>query len=271
MAAVVLHKPSVPPRDCVDLHVLDVGQGLTVVMRTSAHAVVYDAGPAFRSGTDTAALVTIPFLDALGIAEIDLLVVSHADLDHAGGFASLISAKSTGEVIAGEALSGAPANVEPCVAGQRWILDALHLTVVHPGSDSAWHGNNASCVLLAAIGDQKVLLTGDIEAGVESFLVEHLPLANTVIVPHHGSNTSSSERFVNALRPQTAIVSTGYRNRWGFPKPGVVDRWRSVGSEVVNTAADGAVSQRICRGIPPAPLRRNRRDNRRFWSLPVNP
>jgi competence protein ComEC len=271
LLAVVLYRPPPPPANCVDLHVLDVGQGLTAVLRTTEHTIVFDTGPSFRNGSDTALLVTIPFLDGIGAERVDLLVVSHADLDHAGGVASLLGARTVLRSVAGEPDATPLVDPRPCHSGQHWVFDALELSVLHPSAGSAWTGNNASCVLLAKIGEHRILLTGDIESAVENLLAGQLPKVDTVLVPHHGSNTSSSTKFVDALRPNLAIVSAGYANRWGFPKPEVVDRWQHVGSVVANTAADGALAQRYCRGAPAALLRRHRRDTKRLWHMPAEP
>ncbi len=265
--AVLLYRPAPPPSGCMDLHVLDVGQGLTTLLRTTNHSIVFDTGPAFRSGSDTATLVTIPFLRALGIQRIDLLVISHGDLDHAGGVASLLGELSVTRAIAGEPRLLDDIDAEQCVAGQSWQFDGLGLSVIHPHAGAAWSGNDASCVLMASLGRHRVLLTGDIESPVENLLAADLLPVSVALIPHHGSNTSSSRNFVAALRPDIAIVSAGYANRWGFPRPAVTARWRSIGSQILNTAEDGAITQRLCSNKPAAPVQRQRADNKRLWHL----
>jgi competence protein ComEC len=138
---------------------------------------------------------------------------------------------------------------------------------LHPAPDAAWDGNNASCVLEVTTGNHKILLTGDIETPVEATLLEKSLTGpvNTVIVPHHGSRTSSSPDFVDRLRPQLAIVSAGFGNRWGFPKADVVRRWEHAGARLLETATSGAIGQRICTGSGADTLRLQRRDSRRYW------
>ncbi|MGI9261122.1 MAG: ComEC/Rec2 family competence protein, partial [Woeseiaceae bacterium] len=216
----------------------------------------------------TAKLVTVPFLDNLAERKIDLLIVSHADLDHAGGVTTLLASKTIESVVTGEAIPQLP-NATRCGVGQTWHFGQMQLRVLHPQPDSAWSGNNASCVLLVQLAEHRLLLTGDIESPVERLLTPALENVDVVIVPHHGSNTSSSLAFVQALRPRLALVSAGFGNRWGLPTPAVVDRWRSVGAEIAITANDGALSQRYCRGLEPGELRRNRVSARRFWTQPL--
>jgi len=261
--ALVAYVPTPPPGGCADLHVLDVGQGLAVVTQTRRHILVFDTGMAFRSGSSVAEQVVLPFLASRGASRIDWLLISHADIDHSGGFEALAAGIDTGTVLAGEPLPGAQA----CRAGREWIADGVRFRILHPGSATERSGNNASCVLLVSAGAHGVLLTGDIEAGAERDILERglVGEVDVVVVPHHGSLTSSSAPFVGATSPRLAIVSAGYGNRWGFPKDAVVRRWRSVGAEVINTATAGAVSLRLCARGGVVELRKDRQTRRRFW------
>lgn len=268
---VVLHRPAGPPESCVDLHVLDVGQGLSTLVRTHSHALLYDAGPAFRSGNDTGKLVVAPYLRESGVEELDLLVISHGDNDHAGGAASVADAVSVVAILHGEAeidepLAGA-APASRCQAGQFWRWDEIRFTVLHPSRSAYPEGNNASCVIQISVGDRHVLLTGDIEAAAERALLSAGMLTSTTIalVPHHGSKTSSSAAFVESLSPSLAIVSAGYANRWGMPTSDVVDRWSGSGARVVNTADSGQIAVRLCADRSRDTFSRQRDDHRRFW------
>lgn len=268
--AVVLQKPEAPPDQCIDLHVLDVGQGLSVVMQTRSHLAVFDTGPSFRSGSDTAALVVVPFLEALGVREIDKLIVSHGDLDHAGGVATLLASVPVGELILGEALAGVDlpsVPTVPCTAGMHWQWDGIDFTILHPDADATRSGNNASCVLQVDAGGHDALLAGDIERSVERMLAHRglLRPSHLVLVPHHGSRTSSTSAFVESVRADFAVVSAGYGNRWGFPRADVVRRWEQSGATVLTTGDSGAISQRICRGEAPGIPRRQRVEYRRYW------
>ncbi len=264
VVALVLHRPAGPPRDCFDTHVLDVGQGLAVVVQTESHVLVYDTGLAFRSGGSLAERVVRPFLQSKGTRRIDRLVISHGDADHSGGLPDLLDDFDVREVLAGEPLDAAPA-AERCIAGQEWRYDGVRFRTLHP--DEPGTGNNTSCVLLVAAGEHRLLLTGDIEAQAEHEILrqKRLPRVDALVVPHHGSLTSSSVPFVNATAPGLAVVSSGFGNRWGFPKPKVRERWAAAGALLLDTASSGAVSFRSCAAGGLSALRRDRRERRRFW------
>lgn len=266
--AAVLQVAPRPPANCVDIHALDVGQGLATVVITESHTLVYDTGPSFRSGSDTGALVVLPFLHAQGIDDIDVVIVSHGDNDHSGGMRSLLAASKVGAVLVGEHLAELPVLQNLCAAGQSWQWDGIRIAVLHPRADQVRAGNDASCVVEIRAGRYVALLTGDIERPAEQQLVrrQRLSVAELVMVPHHGSRTSSHAGFIAELRPRIAIVSAGFENRWGFPKSDVVERWEAVGTDVINTAYAGAVAYRMCADSGLRLLTRQRRDNRHIWN-----
>jgi competence protein ComEC len=268
--AIVLHRAPPPPPRCIDLTALDVGQGLSVVLRTHRRTLVYDTGPSFRSGSDTGALVVVPYLRALGVRRIDLLMASHADADHAGGVGSVLEDMHVTELFAGEYLTGVPYEQRVCRQGQAWTWDGVRFAIMHPGVYPVTTGNDASCVLEVGVGRHSILLTGDIESAVEAHLVRTRVLTPTdlVVVPHHGSRTSSSATFVQTLRPSAAIVSAGYDNRWGLPKDDVVARWQSAGARVLNTATSGAIHYRICPDTGAVLQSENRKANLEYWHEP---
>jgi len=267
MVSVFLYRPSPPPFGCMDYHVLDVGQGLAVVVRTEDHTVLFDTGPSFRSGSSTAELVVMPFLKLKGIKFLDTLVISHADQDHAGGVAAIANQFDIGTIFVGETLADIDLLQTGCNTAAAWASANVQFRFVHPLADASWEGNNASCVLEVAVGNFRLLLTGDIEAAVEATLVEQslLGSVNTVVVPHHGSRTSSSTGFVSQLSADIAIVSAGFGNRWGFPKADVVRRWEHAGAQLLETATSGAISQRICRDTGPEKLRLARQESQNYW------
>jgi len=266
--ALSLHLPARPPSACADIEVLDVGQGLAIVVETRRHVVVFDTGPAFRGGGDAAKSVVLPYLTARGLNRVDKLVVSHADLDHAGGVESLLAAVNVPDIRVGEQLAGEQQLSEECVAGHSWRYDGIRFEFLHPQAGSARDGNDSSCVLLVTAGEFRALLTGDIEQPVEEELVRSgkLQAVDVVVVPHHGSQTSSSMPFVSALRPAVAIVSAGFGNRWGFPKQEVVGHWQAAGAEVITTATAGAVRLRLCEEGGIMALSRQRVRQRRIWN-----
>ena len=263
--ALMAWKPPPPPGDCFDAWVLDVGQGLSVAIQTSQSVAVYDTGMRWRSGGSAAEHVILPFLASRGIETISHLVVSHSDIDHSGGAEVLLRRVAIEQVLAGEPLPGI--DTRQCVRGRRWWQDGIEFEILHPPADTLFEGNNSSCVLRVSAGGHALLLTGDIEYPAERELLQSAGRlgAGVVVVPHHGSRTSSSPAFVDAVAPAIAVISAGYANRWGFPAGVVAERWRSAGAAMPNTASDGAVSMRICsdRGIVDLAGERQRR--RRFW------
>jgi len=208
----------------------------------------------------------LPFLSARGVNRLDELVVSHADLDHAGGVSSLVHALPVGTLRTGEALD-TPAVAQRCIAGESWRVDGIAFDFLHPDAKSDVSGNDASCVLQVSAGSHRLLLTGDIERAAEAELLRsgRLQDVDVVIVPHHGSRTSSSPSFVRALHPDLAIISAGFGNRWGLPHVEVAGRWRASGAEVLTTAASGAISLRLCEQGGIEALTRQRVRQRRIW------
>ena len=267
MAAVLLYRPPSPPPGCLDFHVLDVGQGLAVVLRAGDYTALFDIGPTFRSGSSTADLVIVPFLKSLGVSKLDTLIVSHADQDHAGGAKTIAGQFDIGTTFVGETVPGLGLQQITCDTTASWSSGGVQFQFLHPPPDAAWEGNNASCVLEVATGSHRLLLTGDIETPVEATLLDKGVIGpiNTVVVPHHGSQTSSSADFVARLKPELAIVSAGFSNRWGFPKADVVRRWEYAGARLLETATSGAIGQRICISGGVTSLRLQRRDSRRYW------
>jgi competence protein ComEC len=250
-----------------ELTLLDVGQGLSAVVRTAGHALVYDTGPAFRSGSDTGGEVLVPYLVSQGLPAPDLTVVSHGDSDHAGGLASLRAAYPRMPVLSGaeDRFPGALT----CVRGQHWSWDGVDFQVLYPDADAPSGGNDASCVVRVSGPGGSALLTGDIEHKSERRLLQlEGPglQSELVVAPHHGSNSSSSPPFVAAVSPGVVLFPVGYRNRWGFPKPEVVARYTEEGAELADSADDGAVRIRFQAGSRPAMVMRWRRDAARFWT-----
>lgn len=230
-----------PAYGALRLSLLDVGHGMAVVVRTADEALLYDTGPAWRSGADAGERIVLPYLARERINELTRIVVSHADSDHAGGLAALRARFPDAIVLAGEA-SGVSAR--PCVAGQRWQSAGVQFTVLHPDDSRHWHGNDASCVLRIDAGRYCVLLTGDIEKRAERALLqrsENNLRCDVVLAPHHGSETSSHKEFVAATGARLVLFSTAFANRWDHPRPAVTQRWRAGGAQLADTGRDGAI------------------------------
>jgi competence protein ComEC len=252
----------VPEIGAARVVVLDVGHGLAVSVATTAHRLLYDAGPSFRSGFDSGTDVVLPALAASGVRRLDRLIVSHADNDHAGGAAAVLAAFPGADVLKGPDVAQLPGRT--CERGERWDWDGVEFAILHPGADFGARGNESSCVLKVSARGGSVLIAGDIEARGEGALVLMGGIASdVVVVPHHGSATSSSQAFVDAVRPALALVSAGHANRWGFPRPAVRARWERAGARMAVTGDDGALTVLLDGAGPVLIPQRARRT--RYW------
>lgn len=258
------YRPPTPAAGTFELTVLDVGQGLATVVRTQSHVLVYDTGPAFQSGRSAAELAVLPFLHHRGVRAIDALMVSHGDQDHSGGLPSLLAALPIRMLSVGPSVRDAPGKID-CRRGQQWQWDGVIFSILHPGPEELPEGSNdTSCVLLIRAREGSALLSGDIEAAAERELLSRgLSRVAVVVAPHHGSGTSSSSLFVDTLRPDVTIFSTGYRNRWNFPRADVVKRWRTAGARTYNTSESGAIS--VTFTARDVLVREHRHTQRRYW------
>jgi len=234
--------PSRPAAGDLWVTLLDVGQGLAVVVETHRHLLVYDTGPAFPGGFDSGASVLVPFLHHRGYDRVDRLVISHADNDHSGGGASLFQQLPVYSVHSGEPGTIRWAYAKACRAQPGWQWDGVRFEYL---PTTGIRGNNASCVLKITPGDGRgVLLPGDIEHRIETELVDNHARqlgARVLVAPHHGSRTSSGARFIRAVNPDWVLFATGYRNRFGFPRPDVVARYAAAGTHCLDTARAGAI------------------------------
>jgi competence protein ComEC len=259
-------QPSRPRSGEFELTLLDVGQGLAIVVTTTTHVLVYDTGPNFRGGRDTGELVVVPYLHARGVRRIDTLVASHGDADHIGGLNSVLGRIPTGRLLLGPSVEPRVTS-EVCAAAQSWEWDGVRFEMVYPPVElRLTRRNDSSCVLrIAGVGGSAVLF-GDIEKNSEQWLVEHQALAQTdiAVVPHHGSRTSSTAALISATAPQYALVSAGFGNQWGFPKADVLARWQAVPAEVLQTAQSGAIEVAIARNGVERP-RAYREERRHYW------
>lgn len=255
-----------PPRDPVphervEVLQLDVGQGQAVILRTRQHALLYDAGP--RSGaTDLGARVVLPALKKLGVGALDMLLLSHADADHAGGAAAVARGMPIKRVVGGET-EGLPGflGTQPCISGERWAWDGVSFELWQ--WPEAVDGNPKSCVLQVEANGERLLLTGDIDRAAErAFLASSLAVRTDWLqAPHHGSRSSSSWPFLQRLAPTSVLVSRGRGNAFGHPHPQVMARYQALGSRVYDSAEQGAVRLQLGAFQPPTVAR----GQRRFW------
>jgi competence protein ComEC len=213
--------------------------------------------------------VVVPWLRSRAIRRIDHLIISHGDNDHIGGLRSVMEELPVGRLSAGEpsAVTGYPA--ASCREGGRWSWDGVTFSLLHPPAASALEGNNASCVLrIESAGGRVALLAGDIESVVENRLVtEHAEdlRAEVLVAPHHGSLTSSSMDFIDAVGAGTVLHPVGYRNRYGFPRPEVVDRYRQTGARQYDSASHGALRVKLPADDRPVEVSTWRCHLARYW------
>jgi competence protein ComEC len=259
-----LASPITPPRGGFELTALDVGQGLAVVVRTARHTLLYDAGPAFEDGFDAGASVVAPFLLAQGVTTLDALVLSHGDNDHAGGVPAVRERIRVRREIG--TLTGAP-----CRGGESWEWDGVRFEVLQANASSG-HRNDSSCMLRVE-GSFTVLLPGDIEAEAERELVAAgAPLdAGVLLTPHHGSRTSSTPEFVQAVQPQVVIHSAGWRHHFRHPRPQVVARYAALGARQHVTGNGGSISVWRDPESGAIEVREHRREAARYWNAGAGP
>lgn len=240
-------KPNVPASGEIWFDVLDVGQGLSCVVQTKNHLLVYDTGPRYGLDWDAAKHVIVPFLERKNLKFIDRVVVSHGDSDHIGGLSTLLKSIPVQQVLTSvpqQVDSGFHA-VTSCFRGQHWQWDQVDFQLLSPKKNTAYEGNDSSCVLKITTGTQGILLTGDIESAREQILVqdERKDLPSTLLVaPHHGSRTSSTQAFIEAVHPRYVAYATGYRNRFHFPSVSVEKRYAENQVKGLNTAQVGDIS-----------------------------
>ena len=239
-----------PSHGTFELLAADVGQGNAVLVRTAQHTLVYDTGPRYSLESDAGDRVIVPLLRALG-ERVDMVLLSHRDADHIGGARAVLDMQPDATLLSSIEDRHPLQNVrksERCQAGQHWEWDGVDFEILHPLQES-YHSlqksNNMSCVLrLRAIGSgATALLVGDIEAREELALLAREPdlRADFLLVPHHGSKTSSSGAFLDAVNPAVGLVQAGYRNRFGHPAPQVMARYAERGIRVVESPHCGAM------------------------------
>ncbi len=274
MLPMFLNSPESPAEGTLRLIVFDVGQGLSVAAQTHNHALLYDSGPDFSGDADSGNRILVPALRALGIRQLDGMMLSHNDIDHVGGSASVIQAMPIGWLSSSlpesHPLSRFAAS-RRCTDGQHWEWDGVRFEVLHPSvadySQTRKADNELSCVLRISIGQQHILLVGDIEKNAEQRLLKDHPSelrATILVAPHHGSKSSSGMAFVAATLPDYTIFTAGYRNRFGHPHPAIWQRYADSGAELLRSDVDGAIL--IDMDAQGVQLERYRQTHRRYWT-----
>jgi len=273
---VLFWSPLRPLHGQFELLAADVGQGNAVLVRTASHSLLYDAGPRYSAESDAGHRVLVPLLAQMG-ERLDVLMLSHRDSDHTGGAAAVLAMQQQAELWSSLEDAHPLHRLRPgwtrCQAGQSWVWDGVHFEVLSPPPaelrSARLKPNAVSCVLRIASAQGSALLAGDIEAPQELSLVRAgLSAVDVLLAPHHGSHTSSSLPFLQALAPQMVLVQAGYRNRFGHPAPEVVARYRMLGMAWVESARCGAATWR---SQAPGRVHCERDERRRYWHHPMAP
>lgn len=268
--------PSTPDDGAFTVTAFDVGQGMALLVETHRHRLLYDAGPQYAPGQDAAGRILLPYLRGRGIGRLDALLVSHSDLDHAGGAQTLLKGSAVAQVYSSlpdrHPVVRSAAKHRRCEAGQGWTWDGVRFEMLGPGPDSyldpGLKANARSCVLRVSGKGGTILLAADIEAAQEAQLLQSAAerlRADVLLVPHHGSGTSSTAAFLAAVKPTVGIFQVGHRNRYRHPKKEIYARYGELGVHRIRTDQSGAVTLGFGDTLT---ITEYRAQLRRYWYAP---
>lgn len=250
------------------LVLLDVGQGLSAVVHTATHTLVFDTGAKYSDESNLATTVIIPYLQGAGVQQLDKLVVSHGDNDHAGGANALLNKLPVRSLLTSVPALFSAHQPKRCEEGSRWTLEGVDFEFLSPSRYNLFEGNNASCVLKVSSVNGSVLLTGDIEKNTERSLSQYKSAqlkSDVLIAPHHGSSTSSGNDFIRDVNPDYVLFPVGYKNRFGFPKESVLERYKEQAVNRFDSARHGAITVRFTNDSF-ADIKSFRDESSRFWN-----
>ncbi len=260
--------PDRPRPGEIYLTLLDVGQGLAIVVQTHTHTLVFDTGGKLSQNADMGASVLVPFLRQQAIRQVDQLIISHNDNDHSGGTPSLLAALPVRQIRSSSPLWSQLPQGKSCLAGEQWQWDGVSFMLLAPPETGFAKENDNSCVLKIDASVNRFLLSADIEKSAEQWLTEQYGSelhSEVLIAPHHGSKTSSSAAFLAQVKPQWILISAAYLNRFGFPHPQVLARYQQQGSQILNTATQGAITVRS--EGQQLLIQSQRTQRKRYWRL----
>jgi len=258
------------PNGVIEMEVLDVGQGTAVLLSSDGHSLLYDSGPGDGNGRDLVAGVIAPALARLGKEAPQQVVISHGDMDHAGGMASIRKRYPNADYFTN--LKGQGDFTPGCRTPFKWGWPGTEFVIMHPSAGLPYLGNDSSCVISAGSGSNRILLSGDISSRVENrLMLNGLPSHRVALVPHHGSTSSSSHAFIRQLQPEVAIATAGLGNRFAFPRDEISLRYRAQGSLFWSTSDCGALRLTLRpEGALQASSARRQRDRVWRWPADVN-
>jgi competence protein ComEC len=249
-----------PRTNSWQVDVLDVGQGLAVIISKNKHAIIYDVGASYPSGFNMADSVLLPILQARGLSKVDLVFISHGDNDHAGSLPQLLEGIHISQVLT---------NQDKCQQHFAINWQGLSIKALWPDNALKYSDNNGSCVIKISDKFHSILLPGDIDKSIEKQLVELYPKqlkADILLAAHHGSNTSSSGEFIQKVAAEYVIFSQGFMNRWRFPRQEVLDRYELYSPVLLSTSHSGQVSFQIeYNSSAPITLKTFRQDIYPYW------
>lgn len=262
-----------PDKNQLQVTVFDIGQGAAVLLETAGHRLLYDTGPGFSADANSGTKILLPYFQARGIQHLDQLMISHSDNDHSGGALSILKnlsvAQLSSSLAATHPIVTAAKKSQRCEAGQVWEWDGVRFEILHPVpviyTSNKWKTNALSCTLKISTKTYSLLLAGDIEAIQEDELVNSIPdklAANVLLAPHHGSGTSSTSAFLQAVKPELALFQVGYLNRYHHPKTEVMQRYRDFGIKPLRTDTSGAITLQFGSAIK---VSEYRREHARYW------
>ena len=269
IAPIFLYQPQKPELGEFKLSVLDVGQGLATVLQTQHHRLIFDTGDRYSKTFDIGKVVVLPYLQAQNIHYIDKLILTHLDKDHAGGAKSIVDKLAVIQLLSSQSIRINQHTASPCVAGKAWQWDGVSFQFLSPSPmQKNFNRNNHSCVLQVKNQHHRLLMVADIEKRAEKWLLKHQTTelaADVMLVPHHGSKTSSTQSFLQAIKPELAIISAGYRNRFHFPHQSVVKRYQDLGIKLLNTETAGQVDVIFPSDNKAIIVHAKRLENKHFW------
>lgn len=261
-----------PEYGSFNFSLLDVGQGMASVIHTKSHTLIYDVGTRMSDRFDMGKLVVIPYLKKKGVTTVDMMILSHDNLDHRGGANTIIQEIYVKKILSSDIHILSNHKVAICVTGQSWQWDGVDFEILSPDKGSQMNDNNQSCVLRVSNKYHSILLTGDIQKKAEKNLLNKSAKklkSEVLTVPHHGSKTSSTLAFIKAVSPSLAVIPVGYRNRFGHPKTTVLERYLNMDITIMDTANAGAIEVNFPAAEKEISAVGYRSLNQHFWSRPV--
>lgn len=269
----LVNRPVSSEAGSFEVNLLDVGQGLSVFVRTQQHQVLFDTGPRFSERFNAGEKVILPFLRHEAVRQLDMLIISNGDNDHIGGADSLLQQFEVGQVLGRDTETLQHANKQLCEQGMKWHWDGVEFEILHPRNQRYKKRNNYSCVLKVSNAAGSLLISGDIEARAERELIERYGQqlkAKVLIAPHHGSKSSSTNDFISQVMPSWVLYPAGYLNRYQFPRQEVVKRYQAQGARQLSSANNGHIRLIFQANGAISEAESYRQVYKRYWHRPVS-